>query len=225
MKPAMNGVFLSIDDQNANFVSSDSHRLVRYRRTDLSSQTNQKIIIHRKALQLLKSVLPSERVQVNLQLNESNAVFSFRNYKLICRLIEERFPEYENVIPLNNDNTLLINRAELLSTLKRINIYANKSTNQVRFKIEGDKLKVSAEDLDFSNEAAEELNCEHSGEDLEIGFNARFLIEVLNNLSTERVQLKLSAPGMAGLVLPEEQADDEDVLMLVMPIMLHNYAS
>jgi len=144
---------------------------------------------------------------------------------MICRLIDERYPDYENVIPANNQNTMAINRGELLSSLKRISIYANKTTNQVRVKITGSELQVSAEDLDFSNEANERLSCEHDGEDIEIGFNAKFLIEVLNNLDSEEITVKLSEPNRAGLFLPKEKNDNEDILMLVMPVMLNDYTT
>jgi DNA polymerase-3 subunit beta len=223
MKPAMNGVYFTIDSKRAAFVSSDSHRLIRYTRKDITSDRPASIIIHRKALALLKSSLPSSNFPLVLEFNDSNAIFSFNNVRLICRLIDERFPDYENVIPLNNDNHLVLNRLEMIASLKRLAIYANKSTNQVRFKAVGNELKVSAEDLDFSNEASERLYSEHDGNDIEIGFNARFLIEMLSNLHSDRVILQLSEPSRAGIIVPREIDSDEDVMMLVMPIMLHNY--
>ncbi|MEH0155904.1 DNA polymerase III subunit beta [Limibacter armeniacum] len=224
MKPAMNGVFFNVTEEHANFVASDSHRLIRYRREDLQANLDAAIIIHKKALSLMKNILPSEREDVTMEFNDQNAIFSFGSTKLICRLIDERFPDYENVIPLNNDNLVTLDRQGLLGCLKRIVIYANKSTNQVRFKVQGNELTVSAEDIDFSNEANERLFCEHDGEDIEIGFNAKFLIEMLNNIHADKVTLKLSEPGMAGLIVPAENLTDEDVLMLVMPIMLHNFS-
>jgi len=142
---------------------------------------------------------------------------------MICRLIDERYPDYENVIPADNDNIMTINRMEFLSSLKRIAIYANKTTNQVKLKITGSELQISAEDLDFSNEANERLSCEHDGEDIVIGFNARFLIEMLSNIESLEVLLKLSESNRAGLIVPKEQGDGEDLLMLVMPVMLNNY--
>ena len=142
---------------------------------------------------------------------------------MICRLIDERFPDYENVIPANNENFMSINRLEILNSLKRISIYANKTTNQVRLKITGSELHISAEDLDFSNEANERLSCEHDGEDIEIGFNAKFLMEMLNNLDSKEITLQLSEPNRAGLIVPKEKNDNEDILMLVMPVMLSNY--
>ena len=141
---------------------------------------------------------------------------------MICRLIDERFPDYENVIPLDNNNTVVVKKDELLSSLKRIAIYANKTTHQVRLKITGSELLVSAEDLDFSNEANERLSCEHDGEDLEIGFNARFLVEMLSNIDSDEITLKRSAPNRAGIITPNEKEEEEDILMLVMPVMLSN---
>jgi DNA polymerase sliding clamp subunit (PCNA homolog) len=174
-------------------------------------------------LNLLKSTLPSENISVSVEFNQSNAYFKFGQIKMICRLIDERFPDYENVIPADNPNIMTIDRQDLLSSLRRIAIYANKTTHQVRLKLTGSELMISAEDLDFSNEANERLSCEHDGEDIEIGFNAKFLVEMLNNLSCKEVSLKFSAPNRAGLILPAEQEENEDILMLVMPVMLNNY--
>lgn len=224
MKPAMNGVYFNVDSERANFVASDSHRLIRYTRKDVTSERPASMIIHRKALSLLRASLPSINYPLILEFNESNAIFTFNNVKMICRLIDERFPDYENVIPLNNDNHLILDRQEIMGTLKRLAIYANKSTNQVRYKVVGNELKVSAEDLDFSNEASERVYCDHDGDDIEIGFNAKFLIEMLNNLHSDKIIMQLSEPGRAGLLVPREIDPEEDLLMLVMPIMLHNYA-
>ena len=131
--------------------------------------------------------------------------------------------DYENVIPVDNPNHMTIDRLEFLGSLRRIAIYANKTTHQVRLKLTGSELQISAEDLDFSNEANERLSCDHDGEDIEIGFNAKFLVEMLNNLSSKEVTLKFSAPNRAGLIVPSDKSDNEDILMLVMPVMLNNY--
>ncbi|NLR92345.1 MULTISPECIES: DNA polymerase III subunit beta [Flammeovirga] len=225
MKPNMNGVFFNLTEDHSDFVATDSHRLVRYRRNDIQVEgMMEPIIMGKKALTQLKNILPSDEKTVSLEFNDQYAVFTFESMRLISRLIDERFPDYENVIPLNNSNLVTLDRQALLGCLKRIVIYANKTTNQVRFKIQDNELFVSAEDLDFSNEAKERLFCEHDGEDLEIGFNAKFLIEILNNISSDRITLRLSEPGMAGLIVPEDQPENEDVLMLVMPIMLHNFS-
>ena len=223
LKPAMTGVFLNITDTNTTFVATDGHRLIRYRRIDIASDGSNTLIIPKKALTLLKGSLPNEKTNVKLEFNASNAFFSFENVKMICRLIDERFPDYENAIPASNPNKLTITRVDLLNSLKRISIYANKTTHQVRLKIAGSELQISAEDLDFSNEANERLSCEYEGEDMEIGFNAKFLIEMLNNLDSESVDINLSAPNRAGLLIPTQKDKNEDVLMLVMPVMLSNY--
>lgn len=224
LKPAMTGVFLGLNDTNATFVATDGHRLIRYRRVDVAADMNNNLILPKKALNLLRACLPASNTSVKLEFNAANAFFSFDNTKMICRLIDERFPDYENVIPVSNPNKLTIDRVELLTSLKRISIYANKTTHQVRLKITGSELQISAEDLDFSNEANERLSCEYDGEDMEIGFNAKFIVEMLNNLDSEKVSLNLSAPNRAGLITPAGGKDkNEDVLMLVMPVMLNNY--
>ncbi len=223
MKPAMNGVFFEFSEGHTNFVSSDSHRLIRYRREDLTTSYDASMIVDRKALSLLRNALPSSREMVKLEFNSSNAIFSFGETELTCRLIDERFPDYQNVIPLNNENTLAVDRKELIGCLKRLVIYANRATSQVRFRVTGNELRVVAEDLDFSNEANERLFCDHNGEDIEIGFNARFLLEILSNLPSEKVLIKLNEPNRAGLIVPEENGQDEDLIMLIMPIMLQSY--
>jgi DNA polymerase III subunit beta len=223
LRPAMTGVYMNITDKNTTFVSTDGHRLVRYRRKDVNTENGASIIIPRKALNLLKSTLPSENTPVSIDFNLSNAFFKFGTIRMICRLIDERFPDYENVIPAKSTIKMTIDRGEFLGSLKRIAIYANKTTHQVRLKITGSELMISAEDLDFSNEANERLACEHEGEDIEIGFNARFLLEMLNNLDADQVVLSMSAPNKAGIILPSEKDADEDILMLVMPVMLNQY--
>ncbi|MDH5474868.1 MAG: DNA polymerase III subunit beta [Cyclobacteriaceae bacterium] len=223
LRPAMTGVYINLTDSSTTFVATDSHRLIRYRRVDVASDNGNAIIIPRKALNLLRSTLPSENINVSVEFNVSNAFFKFGNIRMICRLIDERFPDYENVIPSDNENNMSINRMELLGSLRRIAIYANKTTHQVRLKITGSELQISAEDLDFANEANERLSCEHDGEDIEIGFNAKFLVEMLGNIDSKEIELKLSAPNKAGLIIPKDTNENEDILMLVMPVMLNNY--
>jgi DNA polymerase-3 subunit beta len=223
LRPAMTGVYVNLGDKSTTFVATDGHRLVRYRRTDVKSDNGNSIIVPRKALNLLKATLPSDNTDVSVNFNMSNAFFKFGNIKMICRLIDERFPDYDNVIPSGNNIKMKIERNDLLGALKRISIYANKTTHQVRLKITGSELQISAEDLDFSNEANERLSCEHEGEDIEIGFNAKFLIEMLTNLDSDKITLTMSAPNKAGVILPAEKDASEDILMLVMPVMLNQY--
>lgn len=224
LRPAMTGVLVQMKDSNVTFVSTDGHRLVRFRRVDIASKTDASLILPKKALSLLKQTLPADNVPVSFEYNSSNAIFTFENIKMICRLIAERYPDYENVIPMNNPNSMTINRLALLSTVKRISIYANKTTNQIRFKIAGSEIQVSAEDLDFSNEANERLACQYQGEDIEIGFNAKFMIEILGNLDSEDVLVNMSQPNKAALILPASKENNEDILMLAMPVMLNRYA-
>ena len=169
---------------------------------------------------LLQPALSQEITKIESKLKRGNAW----NIKMVCRLIDERYPDYDNVIPSDNSNNVTISKPEILGSLKRISIYANKTTNQVRFKISGSEILISAEDLDFSNEANERISCDHDGDDIEIGFNAKFLIEMLSNIESDKVILKLSEPNRAGLLIPEDINDNEDITMLVMPVMLNDNA-
>ena len=226
LRPAMTGVFFKLSSQSCSFVSTDGHRLVKYIRNDvIGDEVEHDMILPRKSLNLLKSILPTEKAsEIKLEFNAANAFFSYENVKMVCRLIDERYPDYENVIPSDNSNIITLVKSDILSSLKRISIYANKTTNQVRLKISGSEILISAEDLDFSNEANERISCEHDGEDIEIGFNAKFLIEMLSNLNSEKISFKLSEPNKAGLIIPEEIRDEEDITMLVMPVMLNDNA-
>lgn len=223
MRPAMTGVLIQMNSDYTNFVATDGHRLVRYRRTDIQTSQASSLILPKKALALLKSTLPTDDSNVTVEFSQSNAFFNFQSIQLICRIIDERFPEYENAIPKQNDNIVTINRLEFLSSVKRISIYSNKTTHQIRLKITANKLTLSAEDLDYSNEANEVLTCEYKGNDMEIGFNAKLISELLGNLSAKFVDLKLSEPNKAGLIIPSDQDENEDILLLVMPVMLNSY--
>lgn len=223
LRPAMTGAFLQLNPESATFVATDGHRLIRYRRTDINSSIESSMIIPRKALTLLKASLP-EAVPVRAEFSQSNASFAFANTQMICRLIDERFPDYENAIPVNNPNVMTIGRADLLASLKRIMIYANRTTHQIRLTLRSNQLTISAEDLDYSNEANEKLMCDYDGDDMEIGFNAKFLAEMLSNLSAKMLSFELSAPNRAGIIVPADKEENEDILMLVMPVMLNTYA-
>jgi len=220
LRPQMTGVYFQLNNEGITFVATDAHKLVKYKRTDTTVEESSSFIVPKKALNLLKGILPSEETQVQIAYNSSNAFFSFNNINLICRLIDARYPDYNAVIPTENPNNLLVNRADLLNTLRRVMIFSNKTTHQVVLKLNGNSLNVSAQDLDFSNEANENLDCQYTGEDLEIGFNARFLLEMLNAMDNEEVNIELSTPNRAGILLPTESEEGEDLLMLVMPVML-----
>jgi DNA polymerase-3 subunit beta len=223
LRPVMSGVYCALSPQNIIFVATDAHRLVRYTRTDAKSKNATSFIIPKKPLHLLKTCLPSENVKVKIDYNESNAFFTFDNFHLICRLIDGRYPNYEAVIPLDNPNKLVIDREPFLNSIKRVAIFSNKTTHQVKFKISGSEIQISAEDADFNNEANERLSCDYNGQDLEIAFNARFMIDMLSNIGTSEVNMEMSLPNRAGLISPmkTEKTASEDVLMLVMPVMLN----
>jgi len=223
LRPVMSGVLFELREDYLTFVATDAHKLVRYRRLDVKDTQSASFILPKKPLNQLKNLLASKTDEiVSLEFNQSNASFTFSNMKVICRLIEGRYPNYEAVIPTNNPNKLTIDRVSLLSAIKRVAIFANQSTHQVRFKITGMELILSAEDLDYSNEAKERLVCNFEGDDMEIGFNSKFFIEMLNNLEHEEVRLEMSAPNRAGILIPVGNDDEsEDILMLIMPVMLN----
>lgn len=222
LRPAMSGVLVQLGEQSTTFVATDAHKLVRYRRTDVTAEQSASLILPKKALSLLKSALPAEDIGISIEYNSTNAFFKFNNIRLICRLVDERYPDYEAVIPQVNPNKLTLDRQIFLNSLRRVVIFANKTTHQVRLRISGSELNISAEDLDFSNEAHERLSCQFEGDDMEIGFNAKFLVEMLTNLDSEEVVLEMSTPNRAGLLLPAITEEHEDILMLVMPVMLNN---
>ncbi|MBC8048407.1 MAG: DNA polymerase III subunit beta [Fimbriimonadaceae bacterium] len=220
LRPQMTGVYFQLNNEGITFVATDAHKLVKYKRTDVQAVSSTSFIVPKKALTLLKSILPSEDTQVKISYNSSNAFFKYNNVSLICRLIDAKYPDYNAVIPTENPNQLNLNRADILNTLRRVMIFSNKTTHQVILKINGNQLNVQAQDLDFSNEANEILDCQYSGADMEIGFNAKFLSEMLSAMDNEEVKLELSTPTRAGILLPTETESGEDLLMLVMPVML-----
>ncbi len=222
LRPVMSGVFCQLSSDDVIFVATDAHKLVRYRRLDAKADSAASFIIPKKPLNLLKGILASTSADVKIDYNESNAAFAFDNITLVCRLIDGKYPNYEAVIPKENSKTLTIGRSAFLSSVKRVSIFANKTTHQVRLKISGSELSISAEDLDFANEANERLTCSYDGDDIEIGFNSRFLVEMLSNLDTDNITLEMSAPNRAGILKPVDQNENEDILMLVMPVMLNN---
>lgn len=220
LRPVMSGVFCEFSPESITFVATDAHKLVRYTRTDSQANGSSSFILPKKPLNLLKSNLRGDE-EVQLEYNDSNAIFTFNDIVLSCRLIDGKYPNYEAVIPKENPNVLTIDRQQFLSSIKRVSIFANKTTHQIKLKLAGAELSLSAEDIDFANEANERLTCNYEGEDMEIGFNSRFLMEMLNNIDSAEVMLKMSEPSRAGLLIPADLDDSEDILMLVMPVMLN----
>lgn len=222
LRPVMSGVFFQLDKSGTTFVATDAHKLVKYSRKDAKSSKPANFIMPKKPLNLLRNLLSSSNDDVQVEYNETNARFIFGETILICRLIDGKYPNYEAVIPKQNPNKLTIERSVFLNSVKRVSIFSSKTTHQVRLKISGSEMQLSAEDLDFANEANERLTCQYDGEDIEIGFNSIFLVEMLGNLSSDQVTLELSEPNRAGILTPAENEDkDEEILMLVMPVMLN----
>lgn len=223
LRPVMSGVFFQFSTEGLTFVATDAHKLVKYTREDVKANQVAEFIMPKKPLNLLKGILAASEEDVTIEYNESNAKFTFENSELICRLIDGKYPNYEAVIPKENPNKLAIDRTQFLNSVRRVSIFSNKTTHQIRLKIAGAELNISAEDIDYSNKAEERLTCDYQGDDMQIGFNSRFLTEMLNNLNSDEVQLEMSMPNRAGILTPVDGLDDgEHITMLVMPVMLNS---
>ncbi len=222
LRPVMNGIFIELNNNDLTFVASDAHKLVRYKRLDGRSEVESSFILPKKPASLLRNILPKEENPVLVEFDDKNAFFTLSNYKLICRLVEGKYPSYGSVIPTNNPFKLTIDRVELYNTLKRVSVFSNPASNLIKFELNQNELVVSAQDIDFSISAREKLMCQYEGEALEIGFKSVFLLEILQNISSANVVVALSDPTRAGLFLPYDNENaDEDVLMLLMPMMIN----
>ncbi|MDO6597435.1 DNA polymerase III subunit beta [Oceanihabitans sp. 2_MG-2023] len=223
LRPVMSGVFFQFSTEGLTFVATDAHKLVKYTREDVKASQVAEFIMPKKPLNLLKGILAASDDNVTIEYNDSNAKFTFENTELVCRLIDGKYPNYEAVIPKENPNKLSIDRTQFLNSVRRVSIFSNKTTHQIRLKIAGAELNISAEDIDYSNKAEERLTCDYQGDDMQIGFNSRFLTEMLNNLTSDEVQLEMSLPNRAGILTPVDGLDEgEQVTMLVMPVMLNS---
>ena len=224
MRPTMSGILCEISNSKIVFVATDAHKLVCYTRADAKLEEEVSFIFPKKPFNQLKNIIStSEASTIEVRYTDKNVVFVLGNFVLTCLQIEGRYPNYSAVIPTDNPNVLIIDRSHLINTLQRVSIFANQSTHQVRFKLAGQELSIMAEDIDYSNDGRERLDCNYSGEDMDIGFNAKSLIEMLANLGGEAVRMELSQPNRAGLIFPNEQDNEnESILMLIMPIMLNS---
>lgn len=222
LRPAMTGVFFDLNKDYIQFVATDAHRLVRYKRTDVKCPNNENFIVPKKPLNLLKNVLPDNDDELSISYNSNHLFVSHGTTQLICRLIDARFPDYKVVIPTDNPYKLVVNKVDFQNSLRRVSVFSNKSTNQVALSISGSELQMTAQDIDFSFEGNERMNCQYDGEDLQIAFNARFLIEMLNAAETDDIKIELATSTKAGIIKPTETEENEDLLMLVMPLMLNN---
>lgn len=220
LRPAMTGVFFELSPNGITFVSTDAHRLVQFNRSDISCPAQEGFIVPKKPLQQLRGTLPADDTQLELSYNKSHLFVTSSRLSLSCRLIDANFPPYKAVIPTDNPYRLTVNRGDLVSALRRVSIFANKTTNQIVLEINGNALQISAQDIDFSYEGKEMLSCQYNGEDMKIAFNAKLMIELINNMDGDEVTLELSTPTRAGIFRPIEKSENEDVLMLLMPLMV-----
>ncbi|MDA9144291.1 DNA polymerase III subunit beta [Flavobacteriaceae bacterium] len=222
LRPVMSGVFFQFSTESLTFVATDAHKLVKYTRSDVTATDTSEFIMPKKPLHLLKGILQGSISEISIEYNDTNAQFRFGDSALTCRLIDGKYPNYEAVIPKENPNQMQVSRVSFLNSVRRVSIFSNKTTHQIRLKIAGAALQISAEDFDYSNSAEERLDCDYQGDDIQIGFNSRFLIEMLNNMECDQIKLSMSLPNRAGILTPLDNTEEgEHITMLVMPVMLN----
>jgi len=223
LRPVMGGIFVEASTDKITFVASDAHKLVRYQRTDSHADDNASFILPKKPASLLRNILPKEQGPVNVEFDDKNAFFNLNDYRVVCRLVEGNYPNYNSVIPKNNPRKVTVDRVEFYNTLKRVSVFSNQASNLVKLQLKGNQATVSAQDIDFSISAYEKIKCQYEGEDMEIGFKSVFLLEILSNISSQDVMIELADPTRAGLFLPGESDNEaEDLLMLLMPMMINS---
>jgi DNA polymerase-3 subunit beta len=222
LRPVMNGVYFDIKEDSVTFVASDGHKLVRDRSLSSKGDTAGAFILPKKPAALLKTLLGKDGEEVSIAFDSRNAVIKFQDYVLSCRLIEGRYPNYNSVIPTGNPNKLVVDRLSLLGAMKRVSVFSSQSSSLIKLSIEEGKVTLSAQDIDYSTSAEETVVCDFAGSPLNIGFKSTFLVEILSNISAENVQIELSDPSRAGIVIPVEQKENNDLLMLLMPMMLND---
>ncbi len=227
MHQQMSGIYCEMTPDGVTFVATDAHKLVRYRRRDVTSDVSTNFILPKKPITIVKNILAARKEEgdVTIEYNNTNLFITFDNFYIVCRLVDGRYPNYEAAIPKDNPNKLVIDRQSFINTLRRVSIFASEATRQVRLSISKDQMTISAEDLEFSNNAKETMPCQYEGDPMDIGFNAKFLTEMISNLDSEQVMLEMSHPSRAGIIFPygeDTEGKQDDILMLVMPVMLAN---
>ena len=222
LRPVMGGILVEASTTNLTFVASDAHKLVRYQRSDAKADDNASFILPKKPASLLKNILPRESGVVSVEFDDRNAFFNLSDYRVVCRLVEGNYPNYNSVIPKNNPRKVRIDRLEFYNILRRVSVFSNQASNLVKLQFTPNQITVSAQDVDFSISAYERHKCLYEGDDMEIGFKSVFLIEILSNIASQDVVIELADPTRAGLFLPSETSnEDEDLLMLLMPMMIN----
>jgi DNA polymerase-3 subunit beta len=223
LRPVMNGIYMELSPSDITFVASDAHKLVRYKRKDVKAEASASFILPKKPAGLLKNLLSKGHEQVSIEFDDKNAFFTTPAFQIVCRLVEGNYPSYNSVIPNNNPNKLLIDRVKLLNTVRRVSVFSNQASNLVRLSLKGNRITVSAQDLDFATSAVEDLACQYNGDELEIGFKSTFMVEILGNIQSTEVSIELSDASRAGLFIPfDKENESEDVLMLLMPMMINS---
>ncbi len=222
LRPVMNGIYFDLTADCLAIVASDGHKLVRNLVYSVKSEQPASFILPKKPAMLLRGMLQKEGGDVVIRFDDRNAEITFDDGIIVCRLIEGRYPNYNSVIPQSNPNILNVDRLTLLSALRRVQPFANDSSNLIRFHVEGDKLQLNAEDFDFSKTATEQMTCDYNGTPMSIGFKGSSFIEILTNFDCAEVTLQLADPSRAGLVLPTEQPEGQNVLMLMMPMLIND---
>ena len=221
MRPAMNGIFFDIDLASTTLVASDSHKLICYTSDDVQAASKCSFILHKKPAGVLKSIMGKDADTVEIKFDANNVVFTFGATLMICRLIVGKFPKYRDVIPQNNSNILKIDRQQLLNTVRRVSVCANKASNHIKFDLKPGQLEVSAQDLGFALAAYEKIACDYNGEDLTIGFKSSFLTDILGNMTCESLVMKFADARRAVLIVPsEEETESEKICGILMPIMI-----
>ena len=223
LRPVMNGIYFDLNDEenSLTFVASDAHKLVRYTRSDVKVETKAAFILPKKPATLLRAILTKEEEAVKIEFDEKNVIFKLSNYVLVCRLIEGAYPSYNSVIPKNNPNKITIDRVELLNSIRRVATFSSPASNLIKLKIAGNELTSYAQDLDFSISGDDRVTCQYDGTDIEIGFKSTFLIEILANISSQNVSIELADSNRAALFIPFDKTENEDLLMLLMPMMIN----
>lgn len=222
LRPVMNGIFFDINETGLTMAASDAHKLVRIIDSSVKDAPVASFILPKKPASLLKNVLSKEAANVQVEFDVKNACFTLSNYKMICRLVEGRYPNYNSVIPKDNPNKMIVDRQAMLGTLKRVAVCSNQASNLIKIELEANKATISAQDIDFSISANAVLNCQYAGDDLTIGFKSSFLIEILSNIESEEIVLEFADSTRAGVILPFEKHETQDLLMLLMPMMLND---
>lgn len=222
LRPVMNGIYFDITAEDLTLAASDAHKLVRFKTTEAKGDKASNFILPKKPASMLKNILPKESGDVQVQFDDKNACFTLSNYKMVCRQVEGRYPNYNAVIPKANQHKAIVDRLAFINALKRVSVFSNQAVNLIKLQLSENEIFISAQDIDFSISAEEKVACQYQSEQINIGFKSTFLIEILSNLESSDVVIELADAMRAGIFLPFENEENEDLLTLLMPIMLND---